>query len=67
MCQTIDSALEYAPLLGETVSCKQAAIVAGFFTYLMYLGTTGAIHYMEYKKQDEKVIKALKGFKLDVE
>ena len=67
MCDTIAGELEYAPLLDEVVACKRAAIVIGFFTYLLHQGVTCAIHFMEFKKKDEKVIKALKGFKLDIE
>lgn len=67
MCETSSAAVDYADLLGETVSCKRAAIVIGFFTYLMHQVVTAAIHFMEIQKKDEKMIKALKGFKLDVE
>lgn len=67
MCETLESALEYSEVLTETIACKRAAIVIGFFTYLMHQAVTGGIHFMEIKKKDEKIIKALKGFKLDVE
>lgn len=67
MCETTEAALDYASLLTETVSCKRAAIVIGFFTYLIHQVVTGGIHFMEHQKKDEKVIKALKGFKLDIE
>ncbi len=67
MCETTESYAEYADYLSETVSCKKAAIVIGFFTYLMYCGVTGGIHFMENQKKDEKMIKSLKGFKLDIE
>lgn len=67
MCETLVSALEYSPLLSETVSCKRAAIVIGFFTYLVHQLVTAAVHFMEIKKKDEKTIKALRGFKLDIE
>lgn len=63
----MSSAADYSSLLGETVSCKRAAIVIGFFTYLLHQLVTGAVHYMEIKKKDEKMIKTLKGFKLDIE
>lgn len=34
MCET--ESLDYADLLDETVACKRAAIVIGFFSYLMH-------------------------------
>ena len=46
MCESESSALEYAGFLKETVNCKKAAVVLGFFTYLMYLGVTGLIHFL---------------------
>jgi hypothetical protein len=58
---------DYASLLSETVQCKQAAIVIGFFTYLLHQGATAAAHYLEYKKADEKKVRALRAFKLDIE
>lgn len=67
MCETFDSATAYSGLLTETVSCKKASIVIGFFTYLLHQGATGYIHFLEQRKGDEKTIKALQGFKLDIE
>jgi hypothetical protein len=67
MCETIDGALEYLPLIDETLACKRASIVIGFFTYLMHQGITGGIHFLEFKKHDERLIKSLKAFKADIE
>ena len=39
MCETAEQAFLYSPYLGETVSCKKAAIVVAFFTYIMYLAS----------------------------
>lgn len=54
MCDTWSDANEMAPLLSDTVSCKKAAIVTVFFTYLMYVIFTGAIYFIEYKWPEEK-------------
>ena len=59
MCETYESALDYAGYLKETVSCKKAAIVSVFFVYIMNSVVTGLIYFMQLKKKDEKIIKAL--------
>ena len=69
MCDTLAGLAEYAPLIDESEACKRASIVIGFFTYLMHQGVTGGIHFLEFKKYDDRynIIRALKGFKSDIE
>ena len=67
MCETLSSAVYYSSFMTEAISCKKAAIVLGFFTYLMHSGITAGIHFLEYRKQNDKLSKCLKAFKLDIE
>jgi hypothetical protein len=69
MCDTWSDASEMAPLLGDVVNCKKAAIVTVFFTYIMYVVFTGMIHLIEFKWPEEKreLAMKLKAFKLDIE
>ena len=69
MCDSYASALSYAGHLKETIQCKKAAIVAVFFVYILLQVVTGAIHFLELRKKEEKaeLIKGLRGFKRDIE
>lgn len=58
---------DFVNKLKEADSCKKAIIVIAFFSYLMYCGVISATYFFEYKKMDEKLIKALKDFKLEIE
>jgi hypothetical protein len=66
MCDTYADAVEMSGLLSEVVSCKKATIVMAFFVYILYALLTGAIYFLEYKKNDEMVAK-FKAIKLDIE
>ena len=65
MSSTYD--FDYAGKIGEADSCKKAIIVIAFFSYLMYLGVSGSIFFLQFKKKDEKFIKIMKDFKLEIE
>jgi hypothetical protein len=40
---------DYTSYIGEADNCKKAIIVIAFFSYIMYLGVSGAILYLQYK------------------
>jgi hypothetical protein len=47
MSSTYD--FDYVGKIGEADSCKKAIIVIAFFSYLMYLGVSGGIFFLQYK------------------
>lgn len=62
--------IEYSDVLKETISCKTASVVLGFFTYVTYLGVWGLIQFFEHYKKEvltDAKLKALKNFKQDIE
>ncbi len=65
MASTYD--FDFVNKLGEADSCKKAIIVIAFFSYLVYCAIIAGTYFLEYKKMDEKLIKALKDFKLEIE
>ena len=40
---------DFVGKIGEADNCKKAIIVIAFFSYLMYMGVSGAIIYLQYK------------------
>ena len=71
MCDTYNGALDYSGLTNEVVGCKKAAIVVVFFLYIINSLITGLIYFLELRKKDNanamKMVKAMKGFKADIE